>query len=360
MSVQTLVAPELLEARVETALRNAGASQASSAAAVRAMMHASHIGVDSHGVRLVVHYDRVLRGGRVNGTPSMTVSKTAAATAIVDGDNALGHYAAYVAMETAIELARESGIGAVGVVNSSHFGAAGAYARVAAEAGMIGFATTNSDSVVAPFQGREAFHGTNPLAFAAPSGGERPWLLDMATSSIPLNRLLLFKSLGASLPEGVAVDEAGQPTTDPSAGKTLLPLGGADFAFKGAALAGVATLLSAILQGMTLDHAFIPMVGGEDYSTPRQMGHFLLAIDPDRFGGRDIFHAGMAAYLEALRGAPAQEGAEVLAPGDREWRVEAERLSTGIPVDPDTAAFLELPRSPAAGPAGNSEENLVA
>jgi ureidoglycolate dehydrogenase (NAD+) len=359
MSVQTLVAPDLLQARVETALRNAGASEASAAAAVRALMHASRIGVDSHGVRLVVHYDKVLRGGRINGTPNITVRKTAAATAIVDGDNALGHHAAYVAMDTAIELARDSGIGAVGVINSSHFGAAGAYARVAAEAGLIGFATTNSDSVVAPFQGREAFHGTNPLAFAAPSGGEKPWLLDMATSSIPLNRLLLYKSLGAQLPQGVAVDEAGAPTTDPASGKTLLPLGGVDFAFKGAALAGVATLLSAILQGMTLDHAFIPMVGGDDYSTPRQMGHFLLAIDPDRFGGRDIFHAGMAAYLAALRSAPAQEGGEVLAPGDREWRVEAERLVAGIPVDPDTAAFLELPRSPAA-PAGQSKDNTAA
>lgn len=196
MSLQTLVAPDLLEARVENALRNAGAAQGSAAAAVRAMMHASLIGVDSHGVRLVVHYDRVLRGGRVNGTPNLSVRRTAAATAVVDGDNALGHHAAYVAMDKAIELARESGIGAVGVIRSSHFGAAGAYARVAAEAGMIGFATTNSDKVVAPFQGREPFHGTNPLAFAAPSGGARPWLLDMATSSIPLNRLLLCKSLG--------------------------------------------------------------------------------------------------------------------------------------------------------------------
>lgn len=359
MSVPTLVAPDLLEALLENALRAAGASAASAGAAVRAMMHASRIGVDSHGARLVVHYDKVLRGGRVKGAPDIAVRRTAAATAVVDGDDALGHHAAYVAMDTAIELARESGIGAVGVVRSSHFGAAGAYARVAAEAGMIGFATTNSDKVVALFQGREAFHGTNPLAFAAPSGEARPWLLDMATSSIPLNRLLLFKSLGVSLPEGVAVDAAGRPTTEPSEGRTLLPLGGVDFSFKGAALAGVATLFSAILQGTTLDHAFIPMVGGDDYSTPRRMGHFLLAVDPDRFGGRDVFAAGMAAYLAALRAAPAQEGAKVLAPGDREWRVEAEREKTGIPIDPDTAAFLGLPRGPAT-PAGNAEEKSVA
>ncbi|MCP8894792.1 Ldh family oxidoreductase [Shinella daejeonensis] len=357
MSVQTLVAPDVLEARVETALRAAGASGESAAAAVRALMHASRIGVDSHGVRLVVHYDRVLRGGRVNGHPEITVKRTAAATAVVDGDDALGHHAATVAMEKAIELARESGIGAVGVVRSSHFGAAGAYARMAAEAGMIGFATTNSDSVVVPFQGRNAFHGTNPLAFAAPSGGERPWLLDMATSSIPLNRLLLFKSLGRLLPEGVAVDENGVSTVDPAAGRTLLPLGGVDFAFKGAGLAGVATVLSAILQGATLDPDFIPMVGSGDYATPRRMGHFLLAIDPGRFGGHEVFKAGMAAYLRALRENPAQEGADVLAPGDREWRIEAERARTGIPIDPDTAAFLGF-RPGSMEPAGRAGETL--
>ncbi|PLU79394.1 oxidoreductase, partial [Sinorhizobium medicae] len=108
--------------------------------------------------------------------------------------------------------------------------------------------------------------------------------------------------------------------------------------------------------GMTLDHALMPMVGTDDYSTPREMGHFLLAIDPDRFGGRGVFDEGMSAYLEALRSAPAQEGCEVLAPGDREWRVEAARRQNGIPIDPDTAAFLGLSRSPAA-PAGNAGEN---
>ncbi len=312
------------------------------------MMHASRIGVDSHGVRLAAHYARVLRGGRVNGTPNITIRQTGASAAVVDGDNALGHHGSYVAIGKAIELARESGVGAVGLIRSSHFGAAGAYARVAAEAGMIGLATANSDSIVVPFQGKEAFHGTNPIAVAAPSGGERPWLLDMATSSVPMNRMHLYKSLGVSLPPGVAVDSAGAPTTDPAAGDKLLPMGGVDFAFKGAALAGLATLLSAILQGTTLDHDMLQMVGGDDYSTPRGMGQFFLAIDPKNFGGEAVFLAGMRAYLQALRAVPPHDGAEVLAPGDREWRVEQERARTGIPIDPDTADFLGLSRETTA------------
>ena len=329
-----------LAARLLQALAAAGACEGSSRAAVRAMMHASRLGVDSHGARLVGHYAEVLRAGRLNPRPVLAVRRTGAATAVIDGDDGLGHHAAYRAIAEAVALAGESGIGAVGVVRSSHFGAAGAYAMVAAEAGMVGLATTNADAIVALHGGDGAFHGTNPLAFAAPSGGDRPWLLDMATSSIPFNRVLLYRSLGLVLPEDVAADEHGGNTRDAGAARVLLPLGGSSFGFKGAGLAGVATLLSAVLQGMVLDHAMIPMVGTADRATPRGMGHFVLAIDPDRFGGRTVFEAGMRRYLEALRGWPARPGERVMAPGDREWRVEAERARDGIPVDPDTAAFL--------------------
>ena len=336
-----LLAHDDLAAHVAASLRGAGVSDESTAATVRALMHASSVGVDSHGVRLVPHYCRAVAGGRVNGTPSVTVRRTGAATAIVDGDDGLGHLTGYRAAETAIEIARESGMGAVGAIRSSHFGAAGAYALAIAEAGMVGFATTNSDSLVGLFTGQKPFHGTNPLAFAAPVAGEKPWLFDMATSSIPYNRILLYRSLGRALPENVAADIDGVPTTDAQAAEMLLPVGGADFGFKGAALAGVATLLSAILMGTTLDHAMLAM-GGDEIGTPRNMGHFFFAIDPARFAGVDAFAAGMRAYLDALRAAPAVEGGKVMAPGDREWTVQLQRQRDGIPVDPDTAAFFGL------------------
>ena len=331
-----------LEPRLRAALTDAGASTNSADAAVRAMLHASRLGVDSHGARLVAHYARVLRSGRINGRPNLTLVRQSAAAAVVDGDDGLGHYATYRAISEAIALARKSGVGAVGVVRSSHFGAAGAYARAVADAGMVGFATTNADSAVALHDGRAPFHGTNPLAFAAPSGGDRPWLLDMATSSIPFNRVFLYRALGKTLTEGVAADADGAATSDPHAVRMLLPLGGGDFGFKGAALAGVATIFSAVLQGATLDHAMLPMADGDDWTTPRGMGHFVMAIDPDAFGGRAVFEAGMTAYLAALRAAEPRPGAAVMAPGDREWLVEAERGRDGIPLDPETAAFLGL------------------
>jgi ureidoglycolate dehydrogenase (NAD+) len=342
MQTTISVPADELAQRLHDRLASAGACEGSCAAAVKAMMHASRIGVDSHGARLVAHYCEVLAEGRINARPSLSVRRTGAASAVVDGDDGLGHHAAYRAMEVAVDLAREGGVGAVGVVRSSHYGAAGAYAMAAAEAGMVGFATTNADSAVTLFEGVEAFHGTNPLAFAAPSGGERPWLFDMATSSIPMNRVFLYRSLGRDLPAGVAADGGGSPTSDAGAAAMLLPLGGADFGFKGAGLAGVATVLSAVLTGATLDHEMIPMVATDDKRSPRGMGHFVLALNPERFGGSAAFAAGMASYLAAIRGAAGRPGAEVLAPGDREWRVEIERMRDGIPVDLDTAAFLGL------------------
>ena len=332
-----------LESKVAAALRQAGASEGSLAAAVRAMLHASMVGVDSHGVRLTEHYCQMLAGGRLNKNPQLSVDIRAAGSAMVHGDDGLGHYAAYKAVEVGIDLAQKAGVGAVGISHSSHLGAAGAYALAGAEQGYVTFATTNTDSMVALFDGAARFHGTNPLAFAAPVPDSKPWLLDMATSSIPMNRVLLHRSLGLELPKGVAADAHGVATTDPDRADMLLPLGGADYGYKGAALAGVATLFSALLTGTTLDSDFIPMYGGDDFSTPRNMGHFVLVVDPDKFVGRDMFGMMITRYLSSLRAAPVRPGGErVMAPGDREWETVAQREEQGVPVDPDTERFLGL------------------
>jgi len=334
------IAPEPLAARVGQKLRDAGANQPSVEATVRALMHASLHGVDSHGVRLVGYYDGALRSGEINGHPQVTLRRTAAATAMLDGDDGLGHHTSYRAMEAAIEIAREAGVGAVGATRSSHFGAAGAYALAAAEAGMIGLATTNAESLVALFGSAQAFHGTNPLAVAAPVAGEKPWLLDMATSAIPFNRVLLYRSLGQTLPEAIAANEAGLPVRDPNEAAMLMPMGGADYGFKGAALAGLATVLSAILTGASLDHEMVSLGKGNEPKPPG-LGHFFLAIDPARFAGAGVMADGMRRYLDALRAVPPRSGgAPPMAPGDREWRVAEERGRDGIPLDPDTAHFL--------------------
>lgn len=313
-----------------------GADEATVDAATRAMVHGSLHGVDSHGVRLLPHYVRVMREGRVNRQPQLNFVRNFGAIATLDADHAHGACAAYAAMDEAVSKSRQFGMGAVAIQNSSHFGAAGCYALAAAEAGCIGLVFCNSDSFVRLHDGAERLHGTNPIAMAAPVKGGKPWLLDMATSVIPYNRVQLYRSLGVGLPEGVASDKAGADTRDPEVADMLAPLGGA-FGFKGAGLAGMAEIFSALLTGMKMSFEILPMAG-PDLKTPRELGAFVMALEPKAFGGAEDFEADMARYVAALQASRSRPDTKVMVPGDREWRVAAEREQSGIHLDPVTRA----------------------
>ena len=322
-------------------LRGVGADDATADATTRAMMHGSRLGVDSHGVRLLDHYVKALEGGRVSRAPVLHLAASSGAVATLDAGHAQGALAAYTGMTHAITLAEEHGIGAVAIRNTSHFGPAGAYAMAAAEFGFIGLATCNSDSFVRLHDGASRFHGTNPLAVAVPIEGHKPWLLDMATSAITYNRVQLQKSLGAALPQGVASTAAGEDTEEPGLAEMLVPLGHA-FGFKGAGMAGLVEILSAVLSGMRISPDILPM-SGPDFSTPREMGAFVLAMKRDAFIPLEDFDRGMRHYLDTLRASPARQGGAVMAPGDREWVEEARRIAEGVPIDPETErAFRRL------------------
>jgi LDH2 family malate/lactate/ureidoglycolate dehydrogenase len=316
-------------------LTAAGADAETTEAATRAMLHGSRLGIDSHGVRLLGHYVSVLQKGRVNPRPQMRWHGTFGAVAALDADNGHGALATYRAMERAVECAGRYGIGAVGIRHSSHFGPAGAYALAAAEGGCIGLALCNSDSFVRLHDGASRFHGTNPIACAVPVPGLRPWLLDMATSAIPYNRVQLYRSLGHTLPQSVASDAAGEDTQDPGAVQMLAPLGAA-FGFKGAGLAGLVEIFSAVLTGMRLSFDILPM-GGPDLGTPREMGAFVMALKPEAFTDSETFADGVRRYLDTLRRSPPRAGGEVMAPGDREWAEADRREAEGVPLDPATA-----------------------
>jgi LDH2 family malate/lactate/ureidoglycolate dehydrogenase len=314
----------------------AGADEATADAATRAMLHGTRHGVDSHGIRLLAHYVQALEGGRINRRPAMREAGGFGAVATLDADHGHGALAAYSAMRQATELAGRFGIGAVAIRNTSHFGPAGAYSIEAARQGFIGITFANSDSFVRLHDGAERFHGTNPISVAVPAPGADPWLLDMATSAVPFNRVLLYRSLGRALPEAVASDGDGIDTTDAHATEMLAPLG-AEFGFKGAALAGLAEIFSAVLTGMRLSFDIAPM-GGPDFATPREMGAFVLAVKPEAFVERETFERGMTRYLTRLRASRHRPGAEVMAPGDREWKVAKEREQNGVTLDPATAS----------------------
>lgn len=329
------VSEQSLAAFCNSVLTSAGADAPTSEAATRAMMHASTCGVDSHGVRLLGHYVRAVEGGRLNRAPRMRVARSSGSVALLDADDAHGALATYSAMEHAVELAERCGIGVVGISNSSHFGPAGAYAKAAAEQGFIGMAFCNSDSFVRLHEGASRFHGTNPIACAVPVPNSRPWLLDMATSAIPYNRVQLYRSLNAQLPPHTASTAEGKDTRSPEEADMLAPLG-AEFGFKGAGLAGLVEILSAVMTGMKLSFDIAPMAG-PDFSKPRGMGALVLAMRPDAFVDRQTFDRAMRRYLHRLRTSPAARAENVLAPGDREWKEQDRRSREGIPIDPDTA-----------------------
>ncbi|QOR38988.1 Ldh family oxidoreductase [Billgrantia diversa] len=338
----TRVAGADLQTFMERALARCEADEASCRAVARALVTASRMGTDSHGLRLLPHYVRAVQGGRINPRPAMRFTRRLPGTGYLDADDGFGHLAGFTAIEHAISMAEEIGIGAVAVGRSSHFGAAGCYALEAAQRGYVGLSVCNADALVSLHHGQGPFYGTNPIAFAAPVPNQPPYLLDMATSSIPWNRVKQYAAIGRELPPDVVVDRQGNLTTDASQAVSLLPLGGADFGFKGAGLAGMVEVLSATLTGMIHGFRMLPM-SGEDMSTPRGVGHFFLVMRPDAFVERDIFDRGMLDYLEDLRAQPALEGREVLAPGDREWRCQARRDAEGIPLDSaNVVAYAEL------------------
>jgi LDH2 family malate/lactate/ureidoglycolate dehydrogenase len=238
-----------------------------------------------------------------------------------------------------IEIAKESGIAAVAVGRSTHNGASGCYTLAAARQGFAALAMTNADAIVAPHDGVKAFFGTNPISFAVPVEGGQPMLLDMATSSIPLNRVLLRRDTGMPLPPEVAIDKAGEMTVDPHAAAALMPLGGAGYGYKGAGLAVMVDLLCSAFTGM-LHGARLPSFAGTDVTWPARLGHFFIIFDTSAFQPKNAFATRVGEFLAELRSQAARPGETVMAPGDPEWKAFADRTVNGVPIDAATWASL--------------------
>ncbi|CAN5542998.1 Ldh family oxidoreductase [soil metagenome] len=295
-----------------------------------AMLHASLLGVDSHGIRLLPFYADCLRTGIAKPRPNITVKHPRRGAILVDADDGLGHLPTYRAMDEACAIAKDCGIGMGVVINSTHFGAAGAYTLAAAESGFIGFSTCNSGAFVIPFGGTKALHGTNPISLAAPGGDGQHFLLDMATSSIPWNKVMRYRTEGIPLPGDTALDANGRYTHDPHAATVLGPLGGETFGFKGAALAGLAEMLGGALTGMRLG---IEQSGVTLADT--KVGHFVMAIDPSTFIGAALFGERVQAYLGGFAAQPGTMPA-----GGPEWARRRDREERGIPLPAGLLAEL--------------------
>jgi ureidoglycolate dehydrogenase (NAD+) len=311
-------------------LQAVGVKRAEARLIATSLVQTSLWGVDSHGIARLGHYLTRLQTRSIKPRPKLRLKRTGPCSAQLDGGHGHGILVCHRAMAAAIALARKSGIGVVGVSNSSHCGAIGLYGRTAAAAGMVSIGFTHSDAFVAPHGGRKKFLGTNPICITIPTRDPaRPLCLDMATSAVPYNRVMNYRREGRALEPGWALDARGRPTTDPTAVECLLPLAG----YKGYGLALMIDLLCGPLNGMPFG-PHIPLMYAQ-LNRRRRLGSFFIVVDPRRFaGGRTLASVAGRAVREARAQPRADRSIPILVPGDPQLLCAARRTREGIPIEP--------------------------
>jgi LDH2 family malate/lactate/ureidoglycolate dehydrogenase len=328
-----IVAADLLGRQLGAIFRGWGMSEAHIAVTVEVMLGADLSAIDSHGVAMMPLYAQLRAAGKLELKPEIKVVRETATAAVIDGGGGLGHVPAARAMQLAIAKARQAGMAIATVRNSNHFGAAGVYALMAAEAGFIGLAMTNvHNSSVVPTYAADPMFGTNPIAFAAPTRRNRPYLFDMATSTAAIGKLKIANMAGKPVPEGWALDPEGQPLTDPAEAlkyRRLTPLGGSRElgGHKGYGLAMMVEILTATLGGA----AYAPLRAPD--ATRLNVGHFLMAIDPRQFREEGAFEADLDDMIDTLRATrPVDPDQPVIVAGDPEHEARERRRRDGVPV----------------------------
>lgn len=301
-------------------------------------------GIDSHGIARLRRYVKGLKEGYIKPEAEIKIIRETPVTATLDGGAGLGQVISVKAMELAIRKARENFLGFVAVRNTNHYGIAGYYSMMALKEGMIGISTTNSEVCIVPTFGARAMLGTNPISIAVPALKERPFVLDMATSTVPVGKIEVYDRLGKSLPEGWAVDEYGESARDPARvienvyghkGGGLLPLGGLEEesgGHKGYGLALVVEIFSALLPGALYSELVYP-VDDEGRPLPPNIGHFFGAMRIDAFRDPEEFRKDMDDLLRRLKNSPKRRGKErIYIHGEKEMEMVRLREKEGIPL----------------------------
>ena len=310
-----------------------GVPTAKSQLVAESLVAASLRGVDSHGVQLLPYYIEQLEWGDMDGKTEGRVVSEIEACLLYNGQNGIGQVISEICCGHAVRMAAGHGIAMVVARESNHFGATAFWAQKMTAAGQIGIVMCNASPLVPPWQGKEPRLGTNPICMAVPGGEEKPWLLDMATTTVAAGKI--FKAMingQTQIPAGWAMDSEGVPTTDTETALKglVMPLGG----YKGSGLAMMAEILCAVLGG----GAMATELGGIRFrGKPVRVSQMFIAIDIARFLPLEEFRARMDRLVRLIKStAPARGYSEVLVAGDPEWRMEEERRKNGIPVGPGT------------------------
>ncbi|MCB1813131.1 MAG: Ldh family oxidoreductase [Candidatus Competibacteraceae bacterium] len=328
---------------VAKALVSQGVPDDDAARVAELMVEADLFGYDTHGVFRLRQYLARLRGGGCNPRAQIRIAHETAATAVIDGDNGLGHLAMSTARDLAIVKAREAGIGWVGVRRGNHAGPLALYVRPQAEAGMIGMAAAvGSANHVPPFGGTDLLLGTNPIAISAPSSGPDPFVLDMASTVAAMGKIKKLAQQGEPMPEGWMVGRDGAPLTDPARRSEgfLLPIGGP----KGFGLSVAIGLMAGVLNGAAFGSDVVDFTS--DTSSETNTGQFVMALNVAAFGTEDTFAETAARVFDEMRASTPLPGHDpVRLPGEGKNAAVAQRRENGLALNPalcrDLAALAQ-------------------
>ncbi len=301
------------------------------------LVETSLLGIDSHGIRMLDRYVKHVQGGGIaTGFEPLTL-KDRVAVAVVDAQGSAGHLAAAYAMRTAIEKAQQTGVGVVSVINTNHVGACALYAAQAVEASCVGICTAVSRPGIAPWGGKQALLGLNPVAIGFPIADRAPFLLDMSTTVTAMGKITRAADEGQVIPEGWALDEAGQPTNDPERARhgSLLPIGG----HKGYGLAMAIEAITALLPGGNLSASVLSWIS--QTAQPMDASFTAIALDISAFTEPEVFARKAAEWVATLTQSPRRAGVDqIYYPGQQEGATRQKRRASGIPLDDYTRQML--------------------
>jgi L-2-hydroxycarboxylate dehydrogenase (NAD+) len=293
-----------------------------------ALINAELVGAPSHGLsRLKMYCDRISKKV-INPKPKIKIKKISQSIARVDANNSIGFVAADIAIKTAISNAKKTGIGLVAVKKSGHYGLSGYYAEQAVKKGLMVMVFTNAPPAVAPHGALKSLFGTNPICFGTPTGSKVPFILDTSISMINRGKIRVAEREGTKIPEGVALDKFGKPTTDPK--KALegvqLPIAG----FRGSGLAWMVDILSGVLTGG--NHAGRVKDPFTDFSGPQNIGHLFFVLKPNLFVGNS-FNKRIKDNIKTIKKLPKIKGVkEILYPGQNKFYRFKENLKKEISI----------------------------
>lgn len=320
----------------------AGCSETDSKIVSAVLTSAEKRGIPSHGLMRIKDYLGLWAKKRLNLTPTLRIIRDTPVSALIDGDNGLGMVVSYKAMELAIEKSKQSFISMISVRNSNHFGIAGFYSMMALEHDMIGISSTNANALVAPTFSVDRMLGTNPIAFAVPTGKEYPFIADFATTPIARGKLEILEKMKQTVSLGLVQDKFGNTVDNPGIlkeGGAILPLGG-DYehgSHKGYCMSALVDIMTAVLSGAGFGPFVPPQVS---YLEPIKnapgigMGHFFSAIRIDAFQPILEFKEYMDLWVRTFRNSkPVDENQNVLIPGEPERLMEIYSEENGVEIN---------------------------